>query len=161
MRTPNKATEASAGCWTRNVGICSLLVSLSLVPWFTGCASAPAPVAARTTASQEQWAKPEASWPQSPDVRVFGFREPDAILVYVLGEVKQPGAYYLRRPAHVRDAVAAAGGTGDFAWWKIYSGILRPHPFRLPCVIHFEDRQRAEFIELQERDQVFFGHEVY
>jgi hypothetical protein len=147
--------------WTETVSMSPLLVGLSLLVCLAGCASRPGPIARQTAGGQEQSAGPLVAWPQRPDVPVAGVKEPDAVLVYVLGEVRRPGGYYLRRPAYVRDAVAAAGGTGEFAWWRIYSGVLRPERFRLPSVIHFEGRKRAESIELRDGDQVFFGHEVY
>jgi len=55
-----------------------------------------------------------ADYVQSPRVTVI-VREVNAPRVYVLGEVARPGAYPIRGDLDVVQALALAGGLGDFA----------------------------------------------
>ena len=101
----------------------------------------------------------------SPNLPVYGKPGKDRICVYVLGEVKRPGCYYLAKGAVVRDAVESALGLTRRAWWGGESGIVRPSSHRMPELIHFMNNRanpgEEEEMKLEEGDQVVFGYEMY
>jgi protein involved in polysaccharide export with SLBB domain len=78
------------------------------------------------------------------------------------GTVRRPGYYYLPHGAVVRDAIEAAQGLDDFAWWRDYSGIERQKSDGSFQVIHFtRNRKAEEQILLLNGDRIYFGHETY
>jgi hypothetical protein len=98
-------------------------------------------------------------WPAAPDVPLFGTPASDTILVFVVGEIKQPGGYYLPGGALVRDVINAAHGLDQrLAVWS-HSGILRPRAGNLPRVIQFRTASwGADLTQILESgDQLFIG----
>gem|GEM_PF-2426157 len=127
----------------------------------SGCHSPNAPKAAAYESNNLR----EARWTVPPDLPTFGTPADNSIRVAIFGlygAVNRPGYYYLPQGSFVRDAVEAADGLGQFAWWRIYSGVQRPKPNGFWEVIRFtRNRTKEEQIVLQDGDQIYFGREVY
>jgi len=101
-----------------------------------------------------------AWWP-APDLPVYGTPTPQTICVYLLGCVRQPGAYHLEKGATVASALAAAGGTTVYVGWNRYSGLVRAVSSTVPRLIPFKNRPDDEKITLRDGDQIYLGHETW
>jgi SLBB domain len=82
---------------------------------------------------------------------MYGEPGTNRIYVYILGEVKQPGCYYIAKGTGVRDAIMLAKGLTKRAWWG-HSGIIRASYSGLPAVMRFRHKSKAEKMELKGGD---------
>jgi|HubBroStandDraft_5_1064220.scaffolds.fasta_scaffold323491_1 polysaccharide export outer membrane protein len=94
----------------------------------------------------------------NPEVTVI-VQEAKSKKVNIVGKVSKPGAYDLAKPTTVLDAIAMAGGLGDFAKEsKIY--VLRTDTNGQPQRLHFNYKQvlkgknPGQNIELQAHDTI-------
>ena len=133
------------------IWLCRLAICLFALTSATATAEPPATAAV-------------SKWP-SPSTPTFGQASSETICVYVFGEVHRPGAYYLARGSKLGQAVEAAQGVTEFAWWTpTYSALVRqPRAGGMPPrVIPFtKDRKKDEQMPLEDGDQIYFGHESY